>query len=103
MSLNPARGTKSSRAVNYRRSRVARLLALWVIEHPTTEIQNEVAAIIKSGDADIAAGRGRPADEVNEALQHDWRPNPDAEMSDGYSPVGEAGDTTPSSNPTGPS
>ena len=48
------------------------LFQLWRLENPTPEEREEVAAAIRQGEADIAAGRGRPADEVNEELRRKY-------------------------------
>ncbi len=48
------------------------LFQLWQLENPTDEERAEVNAIIRQGDEDIAAGRGRPADEVNNELRRKY-------------------------------
>lgn len=48
------------------------LYARWRVENPTQAEREEVSAIIRQGDEDIAAGRGRPADEVNEELHQKY-------------------------------
>jgi hypothetical protein len=44
------------------------LFQLWQLENPLDDERAEVNAIIRQGDEDIAAGRGRPADDVNDDL-----------------------------------
>lgn len=51
---------------------VNELLQLWAFENPTAEERAEVAEIIRQGDEDIAAGRGRPVDKVNEELRQKY-------------------------------
>jgi len=48
------------------------LFQLWQLENSTDEERAEVNAIIRQGDEDIAAGRGRPADEVNDELRRKY-------------------------------
>ena len=48
------------------------ILQLWSLENPTDQERAEVNAIIRQGDEDIAAGRGRPVDEVNEELRRKY-------------------------------
>ena len=48
------------------------LFQLWQIENPTAEEQSEVDATIRQGDEDIAAGQGRPVDQVNEELRRKY-------------------------------
>lgn len=48
------------------------VLQLWALENPTDQERSEVNAIIRQGDEDIAAGRGRPVDEVNEELRRKY-------------------------------
>ena len=48
------------------------LYSRWRIENPSQTERDEVNAIIRQGDEDIAAGRGRPADEVNEELRQKY-------------------------------
>lgn len=48
------------------------LLQLWTLENPTDQERAEVNAIIRQGDEDIAAGRGRSIDEVNEELRRKY-------------------------------
>lgn len=48
------------------------LFLLWQLEDPMDEERAEVNAIIRQGDEDIAAGRGRPADDVNDELRRKY-------------------------------
>ena len=48
------------------------VLQLWALENPSDQERAEVNAIIRQGDEDIAAGRGRPVDEVNEELRRKY-------------------------------
>ena len=48
------------------------LFQLWQLENPTDEERSEVNAIIRQGDKEIAAGRGRPADEVNDEIRRKY-------------------------------
>ena len=48
------------------------LFQLWQLENPSAEERTKVSEIIRQGDEDIEAGRGRPVDEVNEELRHKY-------------------------------
>ncbi len=48
------------------------LLQLWVLENPSDRERAAVNAIIRQGDNDIAAGRGRTIDEVNAELRRKY-------------------------------
>lgn len=48
------------------------LLQLWALNNPSDKERAEVNEIIRQGDKDIAAGRGRPVDEVNDELRQKY-------------------------------
>ena len=54
---------------------LSELLQLWQLENPNDEEREEVNAIIRQGDEDIAAGRGRPVEELHKDLRRKYNPS----------------------------